>query len=73
MNDTPRLTCPRCDGEMSRLISAPNVTRQNCSSPTEARYARMSAREEIAREQEFQKVYERIWLPPPVKHNPWNE
>ena len=28
--------------------------------------------EEIAKEQELQKVYERIWLPPPVQHSPWD-
>ena len=45
----------------------------NFSSPTQARYARISEREEIVREGELQKDYERIWLPPPVKHNPWEE
>jgi hypothetical protein len=33
----------------------------------------MSEREEIARERDLQKDYERIWLPPPVKHSPWEE
>jgi hypothetical protein len=26
---------------------------------------------EIAKERELQKVYKRMWLPPPVKHSPW--
>jgi len=56
-----------------RLISAPNLNRGNYASPTEAKYARMSAKEEIARESVLQKDYERIWLPPPVKHSPWDE
>jgi len=73
MRDPPVTTCPRCHGAVSRLISAPNLNVRNFSSPTEAKYARMSEREEIARERELQKDYERIWLPPPVKHNPWEE
>jgi hypothetical protein len=31
----------------------------------------MSDREEMAREAALQKDYQTIWLPPPVKHNPW--
>ena len=42
----------------------------NFADPTEARYERMSERDEIARERELQKDYERIWLPAPVKHSP---
>ena len=53
------------------LISAPNLNRGNHGSPTEAKYSKMSARDEIARETTLQKDYERIWLPPPVKHSPW--
>ena len=64
--------CPRCRGVIARLISAPNLNRGNFSSPTEAKYARMSDREEMVRERELQKVYERVWLPPPVKHSPWD-
>jgi len=73
LNDTPVATCPRCQGTVTRLISAPNLNLDNFSSPTEAKYARMSEREEVARERVLQKDYERIWLPPPVKHNPWEE
>lgn len=73
MKDPAVTTCPRCQGEVTRLISAPNLNLQNFSSPTAARYARMSEQEELARERELQRDYERIWLPPPVKHNPWDE
>jgi putative FmdB family regulatory protein len=62
--------CPRCQGPVARLISAPNVNRLNVASPTAARYARVSDREEIARERDLQRDYERVWLPPPVKHDP---
>jgi hypothetical protein len=48
------------------------INRYNYSSPTEAKYAKVSAREGIAKEQELQKVHERIWLPPPVQHSPWD-
>jgi hypothetical protein len=30
------------------------------------------SQQEVAKEQELQRVYERIWLPPPVKHEPWD-
>ena len=72
LRDPPITECPRCRGAIARLISAPNLNRGNFSSPTEAKYARMSDREEIVRERELQKVYERVWLPPPVKHSPWD-
>jgi putative FmdB family regulatory protein len=72
--DGPSLAaCPRCQQGVRRLVSAPNLNLANFSSPTAAKYARMSDREEVARERELQKDYERIWLPPPVKHNPWEE
>jgi len=73
VKDTPLETCPRCRARVRRLISAPNLNRGNYASPTEAKYARMSAKEEVARESVLQKDYERIWLPPPVKHSPWDE
>jgi putative FmdB family regulatory protein len=73
IDDAPVTTCPRCRGAVARVISAPNLNVRNFSSPTEARYARMSEREELARERELQKDYERVWLPPPVKHSPWEE
>jgi putative FmdB family regulatory protein len=73
MKDPPLEVCPRCRGPVSRLISAPNLNRGNYASPTEAKYAGMSTKEEIARERVLQKDYERIWLPPPVKHSPWDE
>jgi putative FmdB family regulatory protein len=72
-SDAALTTCPRCQGAVTRLMSAPNVNRRNFSSPTAARYARMSHREEGVRESELQKTYRRVWLPPPVKHNPWDD
>jgi len=33
----------------------------------------LSASDEIAKEKELQKVYETIWVPPEVKHSPWDE
>ena len=65
-------TCPRCGGALVRALSAPQFNRYNHSSPTEAKYSRVTPREEIAKEQELQKVFERIWLPPPVQHSPWD-
>lgn len=73
MEDPPLETCPRCRGTVTRIISAPNLNRYNHSSPTEAKYAKLSLRDEVTRERELQKDYQKIWLPPPVKHNPWDE
>ena len=72
MNAPAPERCPKCDGPLRRKISAPRINRYNFSSPTEAKYAKLSARDEIAKEQELQRVYERIWLPPPVQHSPWD-
>jgi len=73
MKDPPIETCPKCQGLVTRLISAPNINRYNFSSPTEAKYAKISLRDEVRREGELQKEYQKIWLPPPVKHSPWEE
>ncbi|MDH3601244.1 MAG: zinc ribbon domain-containing protein [Candidatus Tectomicrobia bacterium] len=70
MNDAPLQTCPTCEAQVARLISAPNFNQSNYSSPTQAKYAKMSDAEEIAREQVWQKSYQTVWLPAPVKHNP---
>ena len=55
------------------MISAPSLNTKNHSSPTEAKYSRMSEAEEIAREKDLQKVYQTIWVPPEVKHDPSEE
>jgi putative FmdB family regulatory protein len=72
MNDPPLAGCPRCKGTVRRVISPPNLNRSNFSSPTEAKYAKISTRDEVNRERELQREYQKIWLPPPVKHNPWD-
>jgi len=72
MSEAPPESCPKCQGSLTRVISAPNLNRGNFSSPTAEKYSKISPREEIAKEKELQKVYERIWLPPPVKHTPWD-
>src|SRR5215813_10398125 len=64
MNDPAPDRCSKCGGSLHRKISAPRINRYNYSSP---KYAKVSEREEIAKDQELQKVYERIWLPPPVQ------
>ena len=71
MNEPGPEHCPRCAGPLRRQLSAPRINRYNYSGPTEAKYAKMSAAEEIARERELQRTYERTWLPPPVVHSPW--
>ncbi len=73
MKEPPLETCPKCMGPVTRIISAPNLNRHNFSSPTEAKYAKLSTRDEITKEKSLQKEYQKIWLPPPVKHNPWGE
>lgn len=72
MNASGPETCPKCGRTLTRAMSAPRLNRYNYASPTEAKYARVTEREEIAKEQDLQKVFERIWLPPPVQHSPWD-
>ena len=40
---------------------------------TEAKYANLSVSDEIAKEAELQKIYKTVWLPPEVKHSPWDD
>jgi hypothetical protein len=54
MKDPPLETCPECKGPVKRIMSAPNVNRYNFSSPTEAKYAKLSTSDEIKKEQELQ-------------------
>jgi len=67
MNDKPLSTCQQCGGTVRRVFSVPNLNLDNFSSPTEAKYARMTASEEIAREKELQKDFQTIFLPGGVK------
>lgn len=62
-----------CKGEVKKMISAPNLNLANHTSPTAAKYSKMTESEEIARENELQKVYRTIWIPPEVKHSPWED
>jgi putative FmdB family regulatory protein len=71
MFEEPRVLCPRCGRRAKRLLCAPGLNLGNCSSPTAAKYAKISPAEEIAREREQQRNYQDIWLPAEVKHNPW--
>ena len=64
--------CPKCEGALRKVLSAPYLNTRNYSSPTEAKYANLSVSDEIAKEKELQKVYESIWIPPEVKHSPWD-
>lgn len=74
MNDKPKVKCPDCDKVTERMISAPNLSMGGYTSPTEAKYAKLSESDEIAREKELQKTYQTIWLPEDVKHAPhWDD
>ncbi len=70
LNDAPLGECPRCRRAVRRQVSAPRLNTGNFSSPTEARYARMSITEEVKREQVLQRSYETLPFPPGVKHDP---
>ena len=65
--------CSKCNGALRKVLSAPYLNTRNYSSPTEAKYANLSVSDEIAKEKEMQKVYQSIWIPPEVKHSPWDE
>ncbi len=71
MNEKPEYRCPDCDAPIERMVSAPYLSR-GFRSPTEARYAGLSDRDEIAREKVLQQEYRKVWLPPEVKHSPWD-
>jgi putative FmdB family regulatory protein len=71
INDPPVTQCPTCGGEVQKLISAPNLNLKNYTSPTQAKYDKLSLSDEVKKEAILQKDYQTIWLPPPVKHNPW--
>jgi putative FmdB family regulatory protein len=64
--------CPRCGGELRKLLGAPALNTRRYTSPTEAKYANLSVSDEIAKEKELQRVYETVWLPEGVKHSPWD-
>ena len=64
--------CPRCNGGLRKVLSAPSLNVRNYTSPTEAKYANLSVSDEIAKEKELQKVYETVWLPEGVKPSPWD-
>ena len=72
INDPRPGQCPKCKGGLRKVPSAPGLNTRNHSSPTQARYAKVSASEELARERELQRVYETLWMPPEVKHDPWD-
>ncbi len=48
MNEAPRAVCTSCGGALERVYTAPALNLGNHSSPTAARYAKMSATEEVA-------------------------
>ena len=73
MNEQGPQACSKCQGPLRKVISAPNLNVRNYTSPTQARYANLSESDEIAKEKALQKVYETIWVPPEVKHSPWDE
>ena len=72
MNESGPAACPTCRGALRKVLSAPNLNTGNYSSPTEAKYAKLSETDEINREKEMQKIYQTVWIPPEVKHSPWD-
>jgi putative FmdB family regulatory protein len=55
MNDPPLKSCQKCGGSVRRLISAPRINRHNFSGPTEAKYAKVSPQQEVAKERDLQR------------------
>lgn len=64
--------CPTCRGALRKVISAPQLNTKRFSSPTEAKYSKLSESDEIKKEADLQKIYQTIWLPEDVKHSPWD-
>ncbi len=73
MNEKGPSECPKCHGSLRRLLSAPRLNTRNHSSPTEAKYAKLSESDEIRKERDLQQIYQTVWVPPEVKHSPWDE
>ncbi len=72
MNESGPSNCKKCGGDLRKVISAPHLNTRNYTSPTEAKYANLSLSDEVKKEKDLQKVYETIWVPPEVKHSPWD-
>jgi putative FmdB family regulatory protein len=72
INDARPESCPECNGGLRKLLSAPSLNTRRFNGPTEAKYANLSVSDEIAKEGELQKIYKTVWLPPEVKHSPWD-
>lgn len=72
MNEPGLQQCPACASSLRKVFSAPALNTRNHSSPTAAKYSGLSESDEIAKERDLQKVYETIWVPPEVKHSPWD-
>jgi len=70
LDDDPIEFCPTCGQVVRRLVSASNLNTGNYNSPTEAKYARISPTDEIAREKKLQRGYDTLRFPPGVKHDP---
>jgi putative FmdB family regulatory protein len=73
INEPRPEACPECKTPLRKVLSAPSLNTRRFTSPTEAKYANLSVSDEIAQEAEMQKVYKTIWLPPEVKHSPWDD
>lgn len=73
INDPAPAQCRECKRALRKVLSAPSLNTRNHSSPTAARYAKLSESDEIAKEMDLQRVYQTIWIPPEVKHSPWDD
>ena len=72
INDARPNQCQKCGGALRKVLSAPSLNVRNYGGPTEAKYGNLSVSDEIAKEKELQKVYQTVWIPPEVKHSPWD-
>ena len=72
INDPRPERCPNCAAALRKVLSAPSLNLRNQSSPTAAKYINLSISDEIAKEKDLQKIYQTVWLPPEVKHSPWD-
>ncbi len=67
INEPPPARCPACGGALERVFTAPRLNVGNSSSPTAARYAKMSPGEEVDR---MQADLESLRQPRPCKEEP---
>ena len=60
MSEKPKIKCPKCNKSTPKIPSAANLNMGGWTSPTEAKYSKLSISDELAKEKELQKICD-LW------------